>query len=272
MICPKCGAENNAHSCFCEKCGVRLNATIENPTINDKNKFLTRIKIIEILSDKLFLVICILISVYVGLSVLLNSVNIITILMLIFCWLAYSNSKKGIADAKGVQHISGTIYFVYIMNYVLCGLVLLATFILAFSVNPINLNKQELFDIFSKNVAEKYYQILEFILNSSEMVFVFGILIAIAILIFNIFGWRNIHCFVKSVYSSAANNSPNYKCCKEARNWLMFFGVSDSLIVLGSAFVTTFYVLLILPLPAVQIIASILINKHFVNPQKNYFE
>ena len=119
MKCPNCGFESERNYPTCSQCQAEIQA---NPVAQ---------KILRPLKDALFLVICILMSASCLLSLAADNVPLIEILLTVFLWLTYAQSCKGIADAKHLRCISGTVYADYVITYVAAGLVLVLGLIAA---------------------------------------------------------------------------------------------------------------------------------------------
>ena len=165
MKCNNCGYESESEFKFCPTCGVNCEAEAQNdepefvsqpqndevqpqPEFVSETQYqqpqfqnggfqpepdyvsvnLAKAKILPALKDKLYLVICILMTVSTGLSIIAGSLPIIEILLTVFSWLVYSAAKKDVADTKNLRCISGAVYANYvIMNVaavilIVCGL------------------------------------------------------------------------------------------------------------------------------------------------------
>ena len=63
----------------------------------------------------------------------MDSVPLIHILITVFLWLTYAQSRKDVADAEHLRCVSGAVYAQYVIVYVAAGLCLLAGVIFAVS-------------------------------------------------------------------------------------------------------------------------------------------
>ncbi len=221
MKCVNCGFESQENFAFCPNCSAPAvqEAQIVNPAEN---------VILGALKDKLFLVICILMSVTTVLSFAGGGVPVLNILFTVFLWLTYAQATKNIADPKHIRGLSGTVYANYVINYVGCGLMFVCGILcaLVFGVLAGNIEvygalMEELgsFDEFTQNI-------IAIILSMSGWVImaVFAV-VGVAILLFNIFAIGKIHRFTKSVYKSLEQCTLNIEKANAAKNWLLVFGI-----------------------------------------------
>lgn len=265
MKCSNCGYENNQGG-FCTNCGCPLSTEPAPLTEVEVNRNFALKKIVDIATDKLFFVVCILLSALVGLEVVTDEINIINLLIMIFAWIMFANGRKGVSDPRKVQCISGTVYFIYIINYVASGLILFGAGLVSYGLSAASFNKMEAEAALQKYGYGQYATVLEILFSASWIILVIGIILVAVMLVFNIFGWKNIHAFVKSVHESASNGNPNYKCCKTARNWLIVFAVLNGI----AAISTNIMAMLVAAIPvALQIIGAMIINNHFIKPQSS---
>ena len=226
MKCPNCLKENNNDALYCLYCGTKLST--QTPTITAWGT-----KIIEGIKSKLFLALCILMTVSTACAFVSSGLNIIGVLATIFLWVLYSNTKKGTTSSKGLRNISGTVYASYVVNYVLVGLMAFSG--LGFLIFAIISTKetmvlqeleeaitsaQELTTLFPNQITAGM------VLTACWMVailFLFGAVIGIII---NIFGVRHIHRTVKASYQSMDNPAVDpTKHANSARVWMWVFGV-----------------------------------------------
>lgn len=119
MKCANCGFESEQNYSVCPQCQAN---TQSNPAAQ---------KILCVLKDPLFLVICILMSISCAISLAADNLPLINILITVFLWLTYAQSRKEIADAKHLRFISGAVYANYVINYVIAGLVVILGVIFA---------------------------------------------------------------------------------------------------------------------------------------------
>lgn len=255
MKCPNCGFEGELTYPVCPQCQAQLQT---NPAAE---------KILGVLKDTLFLVICILMSAVCGLSFIVGNLPLINVLITIFLWLTYAQSKKGIADPKHLRCISGAVYANYVITYVLAGLVALlgvifgAVFEMVFS-DPelINSILSELGDVDVALVTDLLSTLPGIIVTVAFM------LAAAIIIVVNVFSQRYIHRFAKSVYQSIEAGKLEPKHTGAAKIWLFIYGgftVITFLTNLGGDLIPA---LCSAAEAAAAIIAGILINKHFSEP------
>lgn len=267
MKCPNCSKENNYDALYCLYCGSRL-ATQPQTTAWGT-------KIIEAIKSKLFLALCILMTVSTACLALSFSFNIIGILATIFLWILYSNTKKGTTSSKDLRNISGTVYASYIVDYVLAGLMaflgIAFLFIAIFASN--NAMVLEAFEE-SLVLSPQLQQMLPYPLTAQIVlvfIWVFAILflfMAVVTFIINIFGIRHIHRTVKLSYQSMDNPAVNpTKYANSARVWMWIFGVFTILSGLSAIVSTGFLVGVSSACQGVvYILGAILVNRCLLTP------
>jgi len=268
MKCTQCGYETDQSFQYCPNCGaVILPGTVSRNPAADK--------ILGLLKDNLFLVICILVSVNCGLSVVWGNLPLLSILLTVFLWLTYAQSRKDIADPKYLRNISGTVYASYVITYVVYILLFVAGILISL-----------VFDLIVKNPGE-FYSYLEHIgefdmegflipgLSLAELILsisgwiiiaVVAVLCLIGILI-NAFGMRKIHRMVKSVYVSILSGKLQIEKANAAKNWLFVFGAFSALSAVSSLTGDLMLGLAEGCNAAAMILGGILVRKHLVTEE-----
>ena len=267
MKCNNCGFENAQGTTYCVNCGAAMpqysEPVAETISLNPASDV-----ILPALRDKLFYVLCIMMTISTGMSVLTGGISVINVLLTIFLWLTYTDAVKGFANPSHLQVISGTVYASYIITNVLSVLLIVCgpLFILAYDsvIKQDVAIYKEILNIIAEATGTSDYKI-----STKELEYVFyaiGIALCIAgiiSLVFNILCMRKIHRFAKSVYTAIMNQTLNFYKPMTIRNWFVFLAVCGGL----STFSTLSYGI-ILAIPsicstAVLIIVVMLINKYF---------
>ena len=270
MKCENCGFEALETFKFCPACGKEVEnrteeaaviteyveTVIENPMAN---KFLAAVK------DKLFLAICILLSVSCIFAIAAESLPIIEILITIFSWITFAQGRKGIADDEHLRCISGSVYANYVLMNILSGLLIFLGGLVALAFALIG-SQPELVNEIIREITINVPDFLSVPQELYAMVgWIFGfafILMAVIILIVNLCGFRKIHRFIKSVYQGIRTQSPVCANPASAKGWLIFFGVCSALSAL--TFISdTASAIYSACSSAVAIISAILIKKYF---------
>ncbi|MBE6749930.1 MAG: zinc ribbon domain-containing protein [Ruminococcaceae bacterium] len=265
MKCNNCGFEAGEVFEFCPNCGVpvqKAEAVSLNPAAD---------LVLASLKDKLFLVICILMSVGTVLSLISGNLPVIEILITIFLWLTYAKSLKNIADENHLRCVSGSVYANYVVVNVVAIIIIVCGAIFAALLGTFS-NTSEIIN----SLAVEYGEIIPELQNLPETILgVLGviigfvlIIIGVACLLFNILGMRKIHRFAKSVYQSIITQTPEFEYVRAARNWLIFFGVCGAISALSSLTTEIIAALTSLCSASSMIIAVILINKYFIENEK----
>lgn len=258
MRCNNCGFENQQDFSFCPQCGnsVFPVAAPQSPAAST---------VLQALKNPLFLVICILMSVSCLLSLTADGVPLIEILLTVFLWLTYAQSRKDIADAKHLRCVSGTVYANYVINYVVAGLVLLMGVIFSVAFSFLAGDPEFLDALLSGIVDTESLAMVSGIFASvtgGVILFVCAFAAAIIIVI-NIFSLRYIHQFAKSVYQSIETGTLELKAAKATKNWLFVLGILSGISALSSLSGGQFVVFLSGGVScAITIIASLLIKKY----------
>jgi len=235
MKCEHCGFENELAFSCCPNCGAPATAATSEEIIVPTNSAADRI--LRVLKDPLFFVLCILMSASCALQLISSGINVLTVLFTIFLWLTYAQVRKDIADAKHLRCISGTVYAEYILVNVSAILLIVcgALFGLAFGAlagDPTFTTEiLSAFDgapIDTNMIAQLLGSV------SGVVIFVVFALIGAAMLVINLFSTRYIHRFAKSVYQSVEDGTLTLKHGKTAYGWLWVFGIFSGISFLGT--------------------------------------
>ena len=254
MKCNYCGYESESEFKFCPTCGA--NCQVELPKdepefvsqTENQNEFqaepqidsqpapdyvsvnLAKEKILPALKDKLYLAICILMTVSCGLSMIGGSIPLIAILLTVFSWLVYSAAKKDIADTKNLRCISGTIYANYVITNVAAVCLIVIGLLCGLLFSAIADSMDLLLD--SVGGTDEATRLLVDLLfaGSGWFVALLFIFIAVIILLINLLGYKKIHRFAKSVYQSIENhNLDKIEYAESSKTWLWFFGIMSAI-------------------------------------------
>lgn len=286
MYCNNCGYQSQEDFRFCPKCGTEAQPTPcqnsacqSNPcqaeTIpNEPYQECENINpaaqtFLTLLQDKLFFVICILMTVSSGASVLMGDLPVVEILITVFLWLVYAQSDKGIADAGYLRCVSGAVYANYVITNVLAVILAVCGLILGAAFSSLAGNSEfmsYLQSIFAESAEFSINGIPQALSMLSGSIFAITFLI-IAALIFvaNFFTTRYLHRFAQSVYKSIQAGVFAPKHTSAARVVLIIFAVFAGLSALGG--LTSFHLLTLLSSGAsccVHILAVLLINRHLL--------
>lgn len=280
MKCNNCGFEYGEEFAYCPNCGAKDVPPQQEgnvPPINNVSINPAADKILWLLNDKLFFTICVLMTVSCGCAVVVWGAPIISVLITIFLWLTYSDAKKGIANVKHLQGISGTVYANYILGFIGSGILVFVGMIL-FLFGFVVEGEEMLAEIYSAIEQFNLTQYGNYFDNLSATVFVIVVLALAGTLIFmaiigmliNIFGMKKIHCFTKSVYQGIMYRNHHFQCVKEAKTWIIVFGVCDAITNLSAIMSIDLFAIASAGCSvASAIIAAKLIDKHLI--PKTYY-
>lgn len=258
MKCTNCGFENRDDFTFCANCGAQK---VLEPTILNA----AQTRALTIVNSKLFLALCILLTVASGLSVIIGSIQIIPLLLTIFMWMAYANGKKGKVNFNDFHKISGTVYANYIIINVVAIILIIIGFIFTAPFGILDLPETLV------NVSPDLEELLTKLPNISlgALSILFGVLFIFAgvvALVVNVLLMRKIHRFTKEFYTKIITGEPEFLFAKTAKNCLIFFAVVNGIEVI-STFSTSFISGLIAScLVAAIILTIIVIDKYILTP------
>lgn len=218
MKCTNCGFESELSYPVCPQCQAEVQP---NPAAH---------KILPALKDPLFLAICILMSVSCVLSLAAGNVPLVNILITVFLWLTYAQSRKGIADAKHLRCVSGAVFADYVITYVSAGLVVLVGVIFTAAFGFIAGDPTFLETLLSGFADVDYAAVAQAfaIIPSGIILFIF-IFAAAIIVVVNIFSLRYIHSFAQSVYQSIETGVLKLKHATAAKVWMFIIGGSSAI-------------------------------------------
>lgn len=261
MKCDNCGFECQEAYAYCPNCGANTPSTAGSQSPAART-------ILKALTDPLFLVICILMSVSCIMSFAAEGVPLIEILLTVFLWLTYAQSRKGIADAKHLRCVSGTVYAKYVLNYVAAALVLVVGVIFTVAFGYLVSDPTILETVFLDLVDEETYQTLVQVLPTvpSTLILVVFAAISAVVVVVNIFTLRYIHRFAQSVYQSIETDSLDLKHTTAAQVLLFIVG-GASVITCLSALADGDISALVgsAASSGIAIISGLLIRKHLIN-------
>ena len=189
MKCEKCDLEYDDTLATCPNCSsTEMEAVSLNPAAD---------KVLGMLKDNLFLVICVLVS---GASVFSLAtggipcgIPLLHILMSVFLWLAFAQSKKGFADGGHLRCVSGTLYANYVIVNVSTILIIVSGALLGFAWQVVsNMDiMQEIMDEVIGIVGMEYTYMVESLFSISGYLII-GIFVGIGLvgLLINVLGFN----------------------------------------------------------------------------------
>ncbi len=259
MKCYKCGVEIGQEFEVCPVCGTKV-VPATSPAAN---------KVLTVLRDKLFLAICILLSISCGATVLNgDGFPITAILAMIFLWITYSKGREGIVNVRSMRNVSGVVYAEYIITNVVAVIFAVLGILMGVLVSLVGTSKELMtayMQGFDLNLYGSPIDITEAIaVGMGWLVAGLFIFIGAIILIINIFAWKKLHGFVKSVYVGVQTGGATPVInAKIARTWLWVFGIFSAVGALGSLF--DFLALVSSGCSATAyILGAILVDRYFV--------
>ncbi len=266
MKCNNCGFEHEQDFEYCVNCGTKVAqqnfVSVESVSLNPAEDI-----VLPALRDKLFLVLCILMTVTCAISLLASRIPLLNILITVFLWLTYADAQKGFANEKHLQFISGVVYAQYIIVnvvsiiFIVCGILFGALFstIVDDSNFIIEFTKQlEQFGINPANASQ--------FISYMTVWFLGGLVVFIGViaLVFNILMMKKIHRFAKSVYMGVMYQNTEFENPRTVRNWFIFVAVCGGITTLSSVAAGPLAIVSNACVIATTIMVIVLLNKHFI--------
>ncbi len=261
MKCNKCNFQSEQDFAFCPNCSAPAGEPVPavEPVPNPVGE-----KVMAALRDKMFLAICVLMTVSAFLGLASGGIPVFQILFSIFLWITFSKVRKNIVDTNQLKNLSGTVYAQYVVFnvagciFVVCGVVSVVLLALSGSLGIFDSLLSQ-FGLFSSGLSGA------FVFASGWLLLVVITVIAAAMLAVSLLGWRKIHRFAKSVYTSIESYSESIQYAAAAKNWILAFGIIDAVSAIASGDFTTF--LAGGCSAAAAIVAYLLINKYLASEQ-----
>lgn len=278
MKCRNCGFEADGDFKFCPVCGAEAVTEYDAYTPPESKTELFKAKLLGMVKDELFMVLCILETISVGAGILGGSFNLFGILFTIFMWLVWSRARSGLLDVASMRRISGTVYATYVIEWVVCGLLAVCGFAMFAISSTIDSYVNEIYSTLAEfDIAYLYDELIAILREAGITTNIFSILFiilgivmvvaAIAIAIVNVFGTRKLHRFAKSLYIGAESEDPVVVSANGAAIWMLICGIFNGLSALGSIGDISMIVSATSGAcsAAVYILAYVMVKKHITN-------
>ncbi len=274
MKCDFCGALLEDNAKFCSVCGKELQAQeVKNgePIAAEPQIFINPVaeRLLTAFKSKLYLAVCVLLTVSVAIGVTTGSFDIIGILLAIFFWIIYSKAQKNTVNARNIKWVSNTVFALKIIYFVLIGLMGLLVILIGFvaaTMGSVNLG-EILASAGPELTTNIPYDILS-VLTELSASFIFGIVAAVLLFVLGlmivivIFAIGSFRKFAESVYKSFLECQFDFHKASATKVWLIVMGVMTGLSALGS--IDDFMLFLTNGTSAAAMVtASVLIDKYF---------
>ena len=262
MKCSNCGYEAAQDYKFCEKCGAPAPVSVLEAARPDG----VENKLLSILKDKLFFIICILFTVSSATAIVNGGIPVFNILFTIFFWLIYTQAQKDIVDAKHLRCVSGTVYANYVVVNVVAIILMVCGVIVALAFGLLA-GSADFIDAFLSSFGELSPDLSALtqalLAVSGWFIGLVIVLVGVASLVINLLGMRKLHLFAKSVYKSVLFENDENVDTKKVKGWLIFFAVCQGVSALSSLATDIFAAASEGCLAAIIILAIVLLNKYF---------
>lgn len=275
MFCSNCGNEIKEGALFCAACGTKVNAaeqtpeettevTLEPIAEESQGSAVTE-KLLAVFKDKLFLVICILLSASTLFQIAMGSgLPVTSILFTVFAWIGYIQATSNKTDPKYVKWISGTVFAEQVLLWVAFGAMALATFAMLITTVTAGGLTNELFESLELEFGGAFDALfmlgfpLEIVFVVATVVFA---IVTTLIGLYNGICVRNIHKFTKTLHTAASHGFIKADNVKKVYGCLIAVAVYYGLSVFSGFSLVT--LMANGTLAATAIIGAMLIKKHF---------
>lgn len=275
MKCNYCGFESNKDYQYCPQCGAVMEKKEDSFTPPPQTDFVYETptpqpehKIVSALKDKLFLVVCILVSTCCGLAFLGGGLPIIRIFLTVYMWVAYSQTKNNTLNPNHIRNISGTVYASYVVNNVLAVFIIVLGLLFSVLMTFITSNAEVLTKFYEELEATVGSEIVDlfsqYFVSFAGLIGVVISLIGIIAIVINIIGRKTIHKFIKSTYMNMSMPTEQIQKVSKAYVWLLVFGILNAVSALSSSGDGALMIFLSeAAYSAALIITAILVKKYF---------
>lgn len=201
---------------------------------------------LALFGDKIFLGICILISVVAGIGVLSGGGFSVTIILYcIFLWLLYTDAKKSIVKVSNMRVISGTLFAQFVLSIIGFVCIAIGDVWLVF-LAVLGAQKQgdtEFTNSAIQALKDHNFQInlgtyklplpsYEAIIDIMWFIAALGLLVAVGLVI-EIMGYRRLHRLAKSLYKCVESKNVIVDGLGGVKSWLVIFAVYNGVLALG---------------------------------------
>ena len=279
MKCNNCGYEEASSFNFCPKCGAlapkeEAPAPVSpeapsSPFVTPKPVNAAAQKALTALKSPLFLALCILVSASTAMGIITGGFNVLSILATVFLWLSYAAAVKNECSVSNLRCLSGVTFANFVIQQVAYAIFIFVGAIGAFAFAIAGVSS-EMYDKIIESVAtvEIIAAIQATGIGFSFFFILFFVIFAIVGIVgtvINVFSWKKIHNFTKSLYKGVEKGELELKSTDAATAWLIVFGVLNAITAVlsigGQDIILTF--LATGSTAAALIIASIFIKKNF---------
>ena len=243
MICNNCGQTVPDGIKSCPHCGTTyiyteepinaapFNSAAENPVVKKFN---------AVFSDKLFLAAGVLIAVKTGISFLLGSVDVISLLFAIFLLITYFKAKNGALTSDHLRYTSGCVFAKVILNWVCVGLFAVGAILLTLCAGLLYFTFMES----AAYSADAYsYGAISPSMNAFFPILYIGcaviyFILAVGFVVSNLIFYRPAHKFAKALYTDYQNGVSREYNAKKISVWLMVMAIANLVIMVFSILIT----------------------------------
>ena len=228
MICNNCGQTVPDGIKSCPHCGTTYIYTSApvNPVAE---------RLCAVFSDKLFLTASVLSAVKVGISFLLGSVDVISLLFAIFLLITYFNAKKGTLTPDHLRYTSGCVYWKTIVNWVCVGLYAVGAIWLTLCAGLIYFTFMKSGDLSDDIFSMSMDTVLPVIYLGFAVICLIN---AAGFVVSNLIFYRPAHKFAKALYTDYQNGVSREYNAKKISVWLMVMAIANLVIMVFTILIT----------------------------------
>ncbi len=273
MRCNYCGQEVSEGAAFCQSCGMGVRPSSEPDSMNRQPVNLIYKHALDMMQDSSFTAVCILLTVATASAFLGGGLDIIKLLLTIFLWIIRSKAKQNVLDTANMRRVSGCVFAMEIIYWIGMGLsafiAICFVMILPYASEYYYLFMEGFGAAFEFGTDFPYAEIAT--LTASAVIGVMAIafaIIAVIMLLINLFAIRNIHKFAKSLYMSAEHGGYPPEKIHTAKNWIMVLGILQAVSAVSEILSSIWGAVATGCVAAAMIISAVLISEHF---EKTYY-
>ena len=243
MICNNCGKTVLDGIESCPYCGTTyiytsepvnaaqfnaapFNSAAENPVVKKFN---------AVFSDKLFLAAGVLIAVKTGISFLLGSVDIISLLFAIFLLITYSKAKNGALTPDHLRYTSGCVFAKVILNWVCVGLFAVCAVLFMLFSGLIRFTFMESAAYSADAFSTGMETFLPVLYIGCAVIY---LILAAGLAISNVVFYQPAHKFAKALYTDYQNGVLREYNAKKISVWLMVMAIASLVMMVFTILIT----------------------------------
>lgn len=207
-------------------------------------------RMVALFGDKMFLAMCVLLSVAAGIGVISGGgFSVTTILFTIFLWLLYSDAKKSVVEVSKMRVISGTLFAQFVLSVisVVCIAIGVVVLVVLATQGAQKQGDTGFTNAVIQALEDHNFQInlgtyklplpsYETFIDTMWFLAILGLLFVAAILVVEVIGYRKLHRLAKALYKCVESKNFIIDGLRGVKAWLVLFTVYNGLLALGGLY------------------------------------